>query len=109
MVKLFSFKGFLAAFFFFAWAGWGVVSAAPPSAPPPNPDPVYFPNAWAAFIILALVAIEAWFFWLVWKNRTREEKPKPEELSQIPQPLTPTRAPAQKKKRAKREREKTLV
>jgi hypothetical protein len=73
------------------------------------PDQNNFPNAWIVLIFLGLVVLEAWYFYHTWKHRAIEEKEKPKVLPLPQPPFVLNRTPTPKRKRAAKEREKTLV
>ncbi len=87
------------------WALAGFVSA---SDEMPGPDQAHYENAWVFFSLFALVGLNAWMYWYLWKNRAPEDEPKPEVLRPNPRPIIHAQTPLQKK-RTSRERVKVPV
>ena len=95
--------GFLAVINFWALAG-----LANASTDPASPDQAHYENAWVFFSLFALVGLNAWMYWHLWKNRASEEEPKPEVLIPTPRTITHTQALVHRK-RTSRERVKVPV
>ena len=85
------------------WALAGFVSA---SDEMPSPEQAHYENAWVFFSLFALVGLNVWMYWHLWKNRLPEEEPEPEVLIRTPRPVIHTQTPL-RRKRTSRERVKT--